>query len=51
VFNSQVILGRCTLNEFIEMSHDRRMDRFHDVVSERRLVQLRFCLLLKLDPI
>ena len=42
VYNSQVILGRMTLAEFLDLSHEMRVESFHDVASER-------CLKLLLD--
>jgi len=37
VYNSQVILGRMTLAELLDLSHEMRVESFHDVASERRL--------------
>jgi len=37
VYNSQVILGRMTLAELLDLSHEMRVESFYDVASERRL--------------
>ena len=38
VYNSQIILACTTLQQFMNMSHDKRMEQFHHLVSQRNLV-------------
>jgi hypothetical protein len=38
VYTSQVILGRTPLEEFIQMSHNLRMQYFQDAALEKNLV-------------
>jgi len=37
-FTAQVILRHGSLQEFMEMSHEERMKRFHDIASEKALI-------------
>jgi hypothetical protein len=39
VYNSQIILRHATLLEFMDMSHEMRLQMFHQVIREENLVR------------